>query len=153
MKNHVEWIAPEFKQQKKDRSWFLVSGLIAIGLFAWAIFTKNFLFAILVGLSYFSIAVYAVKKPRNIEIAITPKGVKVDGTLYEYDNLRSFWIFYNPPEVRELSLRSKKTIMPYVKIPLGEINPVEVRRTLIKYLPERKQTESIIDNLSRALKF
>ena len=32
-------------------------------------------------------------------------------------------------------------------------NPVEIRRILIKYLPERKHKESAIDNLARSLKF
>ena len=153
MKKHLEWTAPEFEHQEKDKSWFLISGLIAAGLFIWAIFAKNFLFALLVSLAYFSIAVYAVKKPREIKLAITSRGVKVDRTLYEYDNLRSFWIFYNPNGIKELSVRSRKTIMPYIKIPLGETNPAKVRKILIKYIPEKKQEESLVDNLARQARF
>ena len=43
--------------------------------------------------------------------------------------------------------------MPYIKISLGEQNPVKVRQTLLKYLPERKHKESLIDNLARGLRF
>ena len=152
-KNHLKWTAPEFKQYKKNQSWFIVAGLIAAGLFIWALLTKNLLFALLIGLSYFSITVFALKNPREINLAITAKGIKIDKTLYEFDNLKSFWIFYEPPHVKELSLRSKKTIMPYIKIPLGKQNPVEARRLLLKYLPERKHKESLIDNFARSLRF
>jgi len=152
-KNHLKWSAPEFIQYSKSKSWFIIAGLIAAGLLLWALLTKNFIFALLIGLSYFSITVFALKKPRGINLAITAKGIKIDKTLYEFDNLKSFWIFYEPPLVKELSLRSKKTIMPYIKIPLGEQNPVKVRRLLMKYLPERKHKESLIDNLSRGLRF
>ena len=107
----------------------------------------------LIGLSYFSITVFALKKPREINLAITAKGIKIDKTLYEFDNLKSFWIFYEPPQIKELSLRSKKTVMPYIKISLGEQNPVEVRQTLLKYLPERRHKESLVDNLARSLRF
>jgi len=152
-KNHLKWSTPEFTQYSKSKSWFIVTGLIAGGLFLWALLTKNLIFALLIGLSYFSITVFALKKPREINLAITAKGIEIDKTLYEFDNLKSFWIFYEPPQIKELSLRSKKTIMPYIKIPLGEQNPVKVRRLLMKYLPEKKHKESLIDNLARSLRF
>lgn len=152
-KNYLEWSAPEFVQYSKNKSWFIVAGLIAAGLFLWALLIKNLLFALLIGLSFFSLVTFALKKPREIRLAITSKGIKIDKTLYSFDNLKSFWIFYEPPEVKELSLRSKKTIMPYIKISLAEQNPAEVRKFLIKYLPERKHKESLIDNLARQLKF
>lgn len=152
-KNYLEWSAPEFVQYSKNKSWFIIVGLIAAGLFLWALLIKNLLFALLIGLSFFSLVTFALKKPREIRLAITSKGIKIDKILYSFDNLKSFWIFYEPPEVKELSLRSKKTIMPYIKISLAEQNPAEVRKFLIKYLPERKHKESLIDNLARQLKF
>ena len=152
-KDNLEWSAPEFTQYNKNKSWFIIVGLIAGGLLLWALLAKNILFALMIGLAYFAITFYALKQPRNIYLAINPRGVKIDKTLYSFDNLKSFWIFYDPPEIKEISLRSKKMIMPYIKIPLGKQNPVEVRRTLIKYLPERKHKESLIDNLTRELRF
>jgi hypothetical protein len=149
----LEWTALEFQQYSKNTSWFVVGGLIAFSLFLWAALTKNFLLVILVILGYFTVMAFALKKPRKIRLAITPRGVMIDRVLYRFDNLKSFWIFYDPPELKELSLRSKKTIMPYIKIPLGQQNPVKVRQVLLKYLPERKQEESLIDNLARSLRF
>ncbi len=153
MKNHLEWTAPEFEYYHKDKSWLAIVSLIAAGLFLWALLTKNIIFGLLIGLSYFTIIIYGLRKPAPVKLAITPRGVKINQTLYEFDNLKSFWIFYQPPQIREISLRSKKTIMPYIKVPLGEQNPVEVRKALLKYLPERKHKESLIDNFARSLKF
>jgi len=151
--DQVKWTALEFEHYQKSKSWFLVLGLIAIGLFVWALWTRNVLFALLIGLSYFSLSVYALKKPRNVSLTISPRGIRVNKTLYDFDSIRSFWIFYEPPHTRELSLRSRKTFVPYIKIPLGEQNPVEVRDFLIKYLPEKKHVESLIDNLAKSLRF
>ncbi len=153
MKNNLKWTAPEFEYYTKSTSWFVITGGIAGLLLLWALFTKNFIFALLIGLGYFTIIIYGLKRPKNIRLAITPKGVKINQTLYEFENIKSFWIFYNPPEIKELSLRSKKTIMPYIKIPLGEQNPVEVRQALIKYLPERKHKDSLIENMARQFRF
>lgn len=152
-KIHLEWTVPEFKYHHKDKNWFVITGAIAGILFLIAIFTKNILFGLLIGISYFLIITYSIKKPDEVKLAIIPKGIRINKALYDFENLKSFWIFYDPPKIRELSLRSKKLIMPYIKIPLGEQNPVEVRRILIKYLPERKHKESIIDNLARNLRF
>jgi len=152
-KNQIEWTAPEFEYYEKSGSWYIVTGAITGILFLIAIFTKNLLFALMIALTYFILSMYASKRPREISLAITPQGVKVERTLYTYENLRSFWLFYDPPEIRELSLRSKKTVMPYIRIPLGEQDPVEIRQMLIKYLPEKKHQESITDNLARQIRF
>ena len=153
IKTHLKWTAPEFEYYNKNKQWFIITGVIAGILFLIAIFTKNFLFGLLIGMSYFLVMTYSTKEPKDIQISITPKGIMIENALYEFENLRSFWIFYNPPVIRELSLRSKKTIMPYIKISLGEENPVNIRRALIKYLPEKKHKESTIDNLARNLRF
>lgn len=151
--DEISWTAPEFPHHNKDRSWFIILTVIAVGLLILALFDKNIIFAVLIGISFFSIFTYALKKPEDVNLVITHKGIKINKTLYEFNNLKSFWIFYEPPQVKEISLRSKKMIMPYIKIPLGEQNPVEIRRFLMKYLPERKHKESLIDNLSRVLRF
>ena len=151
--DQIEWTTPEFEHYPKSKSWFLILGLIAIGLFIWALWTRNVLFALLIGLSYFSLSIYALKKPSDVSLTINPRGIRINKTLYDFDSIRSFWIFYEPPHTRELSLRSRKTFVPYIKIPLGEQNPVEVRNFLIKYLPEKKHVESLIDNLAKSLRF
>ena len=152
-KDSMEWSAPEFFYFEKTEIWFVVSGLIALALFVLALWTRNILFALMIILGYFSITAYAIKKPKDITVNIGPQGIKIDNTLYLFDNLKSFWIFYEPPELKEIGLLSKKTIMPHIKIPIGEQDPAEIKKVLIKYLPEKKQDESLIDNLPRQLRF
>jgi hypothetical protein len=153
MKSDIQWTAPEFEYYPKSKNWFIATGLIAGLLLLWTIFTKNIFFALLIILSYFLVTIFALKKPNQVRLSIKPNGIKVNQITYRFDNLKSFWIFYEPPKVKELSLRSKKTIMPYIKIPLGEQNPVQVRQVLIKYLPEKKHKESLIDEFVRQIRF
>jgi len=153
MTKHLEWKAPEFEYHPKNKSWVLIPGAIAVVLFIWSVLIGNYLFALLIILAYFSISIYAFKKPALVRVVITSQAIKVNQSLYEYENLSSFWIFYDSDGVKELSLKSKKTVMPYIKIPLGKENPVKVRQALIKYLSEKKQEESFIDNLFRNFRF
>ena len=69
------------------------------------------------------------------------------------EDLRSFWIFYNPPEEKEISFRSKKTFFPYIRIPLADQNPNEIRKYLLKFMSEKRHRESIIDTWMKRVGF
>lgn len=153
MPDKIEWSAPEYAYYSKNGGWFLTTGFIALMLFFWAIWTKNFLFVILIGLGYFLLVAFALKRPEEVYVSLKPKGIHVNTKLYKFDDLNSFWIFYNPPEIKELSLHSKKKMTPYITIPFNNQNPVEIRNFLINYIPEKKQDESLIDNLFRSWRF
>ncbi len=149
----ISWTAIENSNYPKSAYWYLSLSLIAILLAGWAVFTKNFLFAFIVGTSYFSLIIYSIRKPESIKVSISSKGIKVGSFLYRFSDLKSFWIFYEPP-VREISLRGKRRTTPYIKVPLSEnINPSFIRKALLSYLPEKKHRESVMENLARQLGF
>ncbi len=151
--NKIEWVAPEFTKYKKNKQWFVLPTLIALAVIIVAILLKNVLLIIIIILVTFIIYIYALKEPKKIKFSISGKGIQINEHLHELKDLRSFWIFYDPPGIKEISLRSKKMFMPYIKIPLGKQNPVEVRKLLLKFLPEKKHRESKIDELARKSKF
>ena len=149
----LEWTASEFVKYKRDKNWFILPGLVALALVAIAIILKNFLFTVGIIIAAFVVYFYATKEPRKIKFSISGKGIRVDNRIFPFEDLKSFWIFYNPPELTELSVRSKKMFMPYIKIPLGDQNPAEVRKLLVRFIPERKHNESVVDTWARKLKF
>lgn len=140
-----KWQAPEFSKKEKNKSWFIVPGLITIGLSIFALLSENVLFLIAIILAFFVFYIYANKEPRVIKFKINEKGVEIDGKLHDFDSLRSFWLFYNPPEQKELSLCSRRTFLPYIRISLDKENPNEIRKFLLKFLPEKRHRESVID--------
>jgi len=156
----LEWTAPEFIKYEKGKRWFILVGLIALSIIIIAVLLKNFLWVVITILIILVVYIYASKEPRKIKFSISGKGIQIDQRIYRFENLKSFWIFYEsaspaggPPEIKELSLRSKKMLMPYIKIPLDKQNPAEIRKFLLKFLPERKHRESAIDELARRSKF
>ena len=84
--------------------------------------------------------------------AFTNRGVLIADRLYPWSELKSFWIFYSPIR-HELSFESKKALMPYMKIPLGGVDPEKIKEIVSKFLPEVEQQESLIDNLSHLARF
>jgi len=148
MKNKLkefEWKALEFEKTEKTKSWFIIPGIITIIIGIFALLTENILFLIIIVLAFFIFYIYANKDPLTIKFRINEKGIKIGKKFFDFDELKSFWVFYSPPEEKELSIRSKKMFIPYIKIPLGNQNPNEIRKYLLKFLPEKRHKESVVD--------
>ncbi|MBU2037104.1 hypothetical protein KJ866_02825 [Patescibacteria group bacterium] len=149
----LSWTAPEFIYHPKTRTWFLALGIIAAGLFAAIILMKNYFFALLVPIASFLIYVHAQKRPRQITVTITAENIKVSNSLsLPHKEIISFWIF-EEPEIRALSLETKKILQPKISLPLGSQKPAVIRDLLINFVKEKKQEESLTDIIARKLKF
>ena len=147
------WKAPEFPKKKKEKSWFIFPAIITIALGIFALITESILFLITIILAFVIFYIYANKEPRIVKFKINEKGIEIDNRLHSFDDLRSFWIFYEPPEVKELSFRSRRTFIPYIRISLSKQNPNEIRKFLLKFLPEKRHAESLVDIWMRRIGF
>lgn len=152
-KEVIRWQAPEYEFRKKTADWFWSVGIITLALALSAVFLKNFLVVLMIILGGFSLALYGARKPKTVSFEINPRGIVVGKRIYYYDDLKSFWIHYDPPEKKELAAESKKTFMPHIKIMLGDTDPEEIRRYLLSFLKEEKIEESLMETISRMLGF
>ena len=150
---NIQWQAPEFEKYEKGPLWFIILGAIALIVFTVSLLAKNFIFSFLIVLIVFAVFIYALKEPRIIKFIINGEGLYINEKLIPYQDLDSFWIFYQPPKIKELSIKSKKWSSSLIKIPLAEQDLVAIRRALIKFIPEKKQEESLVDNLTKSLRF
>lgn len=149
----VEWEAEEYEHHEKPKEWYWAVGIVALGFLVLAVILKNFLFAILVILAWFTLIMYAARRPKTLHFAVTSRGIKVADWIYPYQNLEHFWINYDPPHVRQLYLISKKTFSPLISIPLGHADPNEIREHLLKFLEEKEIEESLFDVIARFFRF
>jgi hypothetical protein len=143
------WQAPEYEYIEKHPKWYWVMGVVLLAIIIYAIVTNSILMAItfiLIGmLGYF----FAEREPIVIRMEINPEGVIADRIMYEYSDLKSFWIFYEVDAgFKVLSLHSQKTFLPHIHIPIGDANPILIREMMIHYLPEIRQEMTIVDRLS-----
>ncbi len=146
------WEAPEYEVYQRDRRWYLVAVLILAAIIIYALVSNSPIMAItfiLIGIVGY---IYVQKEPRILEFAITHEGIMAGNELYDFDNITSFWIFYDPPFRKIISLHMKGKLVPYIHIPLHRENPVEIRHTLIDFIPEIKQESSIVDAVERILR-
>lgn len=148
----ISWEAPEYVEHKKSADWYWWLSLIAVGLLIFSAYERSFLFGVLVVLGWFTIMLYSARAPQIIKISISDKGIIVEKNLYLWTNIKSFWIF-DKIYKKEISLELKRAFMPYLKVPLGGTDISKVREILLKFIPEKEQEESLIDNLSDLVKF
>lgn len=147
------WEASEYIYYRKSPDWYWALGVITLALLIIAYLSGNFLFGALVVIGAFTVLLYGARRPNIATFKLTGAGVQIDDRLFPYDGLKSFWIFYHPGGVKELSLASEKVLVSYLKIPLGDMNPNDVRSFLLQFLPEKAQEESWIDIITHYLRF
>lgn len=141
----AHWRAPEHELQEKDRNWYLYVSFVLLAIIGYAVYTNSPVMAItfiLIGMVGY---IFLSKEPQIIDFAVTPKGVVAGKEIYEFENILSFWIFYEPRQTKIISLRMKHKLLPYVHIPVHQEDPVEIRSLLLEYIPEVKQEPNIVD--------
>ncbi len=148
----LSWSGPLYVHQPNTK----IIVAVSVALFAIAaltqIFQKNIITTIFFGLLGVVILIRAGKKPEVVDFEINPLGVKVGEQIYGFREIRSFWIEYDPAlDIKELSLQLKKWYHAYIKIPIYEQNPVQLRLTLLSFLPEVEHQDTLADTLARKL--
>jgi hypothetical protein len=145
----IRWEALEYEYVPKSNNWFWTVGIIFVGLSIASVLLGNFLFAILVLIAGFAVILMGIRRPKKISFSFTVRGLQIEKRLFPYENLKSFWIHFEPPHKKLLTIEPKKFFMPIISVPLGDINPNVVREHLLKFLKEERHEESFIQTIIR----
>lgn len=147
----LHWRAPEYEKYEKGTRWYLYAALVLLAIIGYAAYTNSPVMAItfiLIGVVGY---IFINRDPRTIDFAVTRDGLLAGREFYDFDNIQSFWIFYEPHDIKVISLHTKGLLMPFVHIPIHEEDPVRIREVLLEYLPEVKQEPSVVDTFERLL--
>ncbi len=150
----LEWRFDEYVKLKRGPSWYIIFGILFVAVLVYSIITRNFLFTLILILLVFIVIVRTRQTPLRIDLKIFEDGVRVGSRFYEWRDLKSFRIVYEPPEVKRLYFDLRSWLYPDFSISLEDQNPLKVREVLKQYLPEdlTKEYETIFDKLNRWLK-
>lgn len=147
----IEWQGPEYEHFPKEKRWYMIASLILAVIVMYALINNSPIMAItfiLIGIVGY---IQLEKAPRLLTFKVTHDGVMAGKELYDFDNIESFWIFYEPPHTKILSLRVNALLTPYIHIPVHQIDPVKLREVLLDFVPEKKQKPTLIDTIERLL--
>lgn len=150
--DEIDWHGPLSMHEPNIRNIIIT----AVFFFALATFIQIFdgnlittvFFALLGGV----ILIHTGKGLKAGRIEINPVTVVIDDHSHRYNDIRSFWIEYDLGlGIKELSLQLKRWHSPYIKIPLTDQNPVQIRAYLLQFLPEEEHKDTLADVLARKL--
>ena len=145
----IEWETVEFEKKQRDKKWYILIFTGILGIIAYALFTNNLLMAIIFILSGVLLIMFENKTPRTIKLSISTEGILAHDQLFNFNALESFWIFYEPGGLKLLSLKSKKSYLPYIQLPLGDADPGEIHEILSEFLPEEEHLHSVIEKIEK----
>ena len=134
--NKISWSGPMSSHEPDNRFVILVSGGLILGAILSQIFQGNIITTIFLGLLGVMVFVQSRKESEDGHFEIGPAGIQVNNKLHYFKEIRSFWIEYQPEGIKELSLQFNRWYAPYLKIPIGNMNPLQIRVMLVLFIPE-----------------
>lgn len=156
MDTSISWEAYEHIHEPKDADWFWALWVISIAIAGASIIFGNYIFAILVIVGAVTLHIHAHHLPRTVTFELNEKGVRIDKTFYPYKTLESFDVETHETEIgtfAKLYIKSKKTFMPLIAIPIAEVHPEDVRDYLSLFLEEEEHHEGPGEKLLEWLGF
>lgn len=148
------WSFLEYHPHERGRRWWIVFWILSIGLVAYAGYTKNVLFAVIILIFDVIILFRHYEKPGMLECEVYDHGVIVGARYIPWKHVKKFWIAYDPPHVKRLYFTHSAGFHHLTSISLEDENPIELREFLKQYLVEDldQEDEHLTDTLSRLLK-
>ncbi len=149
----IAWEGPEFEVYERDKRWYIVASVVLLLIIIYAVIVNSLIMAItfiLIGVVGY---IHLQKDPRHLVFAVATSGVVVGDEIFPFDDIKSFWIFYEPPHTYMLSLCMRNRVLPHVHIPLHQVDPIELRKVLLQFIPEEQQEMDMVDTIERILHF
>lgn len=148
----ISWKIDEYTKYPRDKKWYIVASIIAIGLIIYAIIDKNYFFALIIILSSGLIIFFDNEPPKKITVTLKYDGVELGSRFYEFYSIQNFYIIYRPKEnIRRLYFEFKSAIRQRLSIDLDKQDPVKVRNYLRQYIDEDldKEHEPLSEGLAK----
>ena len=148
----LQWDAPESNTYSRGWKYYLLTAVVFLLVIIYSIYTRDWFVIVaafvLAGFFYY----YPTLKPKVASYKITQLGFYINDRIYPYNEIHSFWVFINQRE-NKLNIIFDKKYLPQLSILLLDLDPLVVRNTLNKYVPEQEgRTESLVDKFIRLLK-
>lgn len=149
---YMTWSAPEHPHKEKRADWYVALGIVAVSGSVAAFLLENPLFALIILISAFALALQGAQKPKVVEIAIGNRGIAVGKTLYVWSALSSFWV-EEDGATPALLLAPENKFLPLVILPVFDHAPEGVRELLSEFLDEQEHRTPFVNKAMEYLGF
>lgn len=135
----IAWHVDTHEHQERSTDWYWGLGLITLTAAGISVFVGNALFAVILLMGAGSLGVLIARGPREHEVRLTPRGLSMDGTLYKWSTVESFWVEEN--RTPHLLVTTQGILHPQLVIPLGDPNRARNVREYLRRLVKEEEQE------------
>lgn len=148
------WETWEYPPVERSGRWYAFATIAGLLCLLYAMFTANYIFAVIVVMFAVIIMLKDIRKPAQTQVYITTEGIVFLDRLYPFKEIRDFSITYDPPAVKNLYITFSVGVRPMLSIPLEDANPNLVRAALLPFVYENlvRDGETLTDTLRRVYK-
>lgn len=149
----ITWTAGEYIHHEKGVTWYIllfIGALVVSGLLY--LITKDMISSVIIMILAIVVAVFASRKPGQVEYRVGASGISVGGRLYKYSVFKSFSIIQDEG-VHSILLSPLKRLMPPITIYFAPEDEDSIKKLLGNYLPMEAGGPEAIDRLARRLRF
>ena len=136
-----QWTIQEYNQHQRGVRWYIIMITVGMLFIIYGLMFNNFLFSLIIILAGIIMFVQSHQTAPQVLFQITELGIVVGHKFYNYSELKNFFIVYQPPEVKNLFFQTDSSVHPILIVPLLDINPVNVRQTLLEFMEEDLSAE------------
>jgi hypothetical protein len=156
----ISWSVSTHTHKERSTDWYWAFALITLAGIGVSIFFANYMLAVILFVGMGSISILAVRGPREHSVRIDKRGIAVDGTLYPFRTIQSFWVEiedahedYPDYEPRaRLFLTTSGILSPHMTVPLDNAEHArQVREYLRHILKEEEQHPHFAEHVAEIL--
>lgn len=148
MESIIEWYSFDHPPHQKTNDWYWILGIVALAGAVLSFYFGNILFGIFVIVGALAVGLISARKPKEVRVAVTHRGIIMGNYEYPYSSYKSFWIEDDHLHGARILLHPVSTFLPLLSIPVSdEVNLEELRDTINDYLDEQFLRESAIHRL------
>lgn len=150
----ISWTASEYIAHQKSASWYLALAIGTLLLLIPVYFITNGDIVSLIAIAFVVIvfAVYAGKKPRELEYSIHASGVTIGAKTYAYHQFKTFSVI-DEGAFSSIVFLPMSRFMPAISLYYDPKDEEAIIETLSNYLPMDSQKRDLVDNLMRKIRF
>ena len=162
----ITWQAHEFLPQDRGPGWNVTIIVVALVAVVYALFTRDFILALLAVLSGFALLVLAHKKPRIVKCTVNAEGILVGTTSHDFDDFAHFTVLRqgqheHPSEYEsdqqdpaaashvELYFRTSRFLRPSLHLFVPNDKADDVIKHVARHLEQSDKGPSLLELMSR----
>ncbi len=149
-----DWVVNEYEKHERSRRWYVIMAVVGIALLLFSVISGNYLFALIVVLFGIILFLQDMLQPAEVPFAITEAGIVVGNNYYPFKEITSYWMVYNPPEIKNIYFSTNSVLRHRLQVPLLDNDPRPIKDFLNQFIIEDldQEEEPLSDRLGRMFK-